>query len=277
MVRGAAAHLDEELQPLGQGVHHAVDAGQLVLAHAGGQLVHVLCEARLIDVDGLVGTEGGSHGELDGGVVLDLLMPLQAVDGVVGGADERHVGLLDQAADGQLGVVLQLLVAQVPHFFSGVAVQHAVVAEVGVQLQVGPVVHGVADGHGQGLGELLEALAVGLGAGDVLLGHAVGAHDAPLVVVAEDGAVGVAAAQPDLGDIFKLAVFVDLAGRDMAVVVADGHARCVCMIQMLGGRCLKHEVLIHKCFHGCDTPFPCFVRTWTVRPLGRLSLIHSIP
>src|SRR5699024_11648304 len=105
--------------------------------------------------------EGGSDGELDGGVVLDLLMPLQAVDGVVGGADESDVGLLDQAADGQLGVVLQLFVAEVPDLLGGVAVQDAVVAKVGVQLQVGPVVHGVANGQVQGLGKFLEALAVG--------------------------------------------------------------------------------------------------------------------
>ena len=230
VVRSAAAHLDKELQPLGQGVHHAVDAGQLLLAHARGQFAHVLHKAGLVDVDGLVGAEGGSDGELDGGVVLDLLMPLQAVDGVVGGADESDVGLLDQAADGQLGVVLQLFVAEVPDLLGGVAVQDAVVAKVGVQLQVGPVVHGVADGHGQGLGKFLEALAVGLGAGDVLFGHAVGAHDAPLVVVACQAAVGLAAAQPDLGNILKLAVLIDLAGRDVAVVVADGHAGGICMI-----------------------------------------------
>ena len=255
VVRSAAAHLHEELDALGQSVGHAVDAGQLLLTHNSSQLRHVLCKAGLLDVEGLVRTERRSHGELDGGVFLDLLVPLQAVDGVIGGADECHVALLDQAADGQLGVVLQLVVAQVPHFLSGVAVQHAVVAKEHMQLEVGPVVHRVADGHGQSLCKLLEALAVGLITGDVLLGHTVGTHHAPLVVVAEVAAVRVAAAQPYLSDVLKAAVLVDLTGRDMAVVVADRHIRSVVVVQMLSSGRLEHEFLIHKCFHGSITPF----------------------
>ena len=249
MVGSTAAHLGEELDALGQGVGDAVDAGQLLLAHGSGQLAHVLGKAGLVDVEGLIGAEGGSHGEGDGGVFLDFLVPLQAVDGVIGGADEGHIALLDQAADGQLGVVLQLVIAQVPHFLCGVAVQHAVVAKVLVQLQVGPVVHRVADGHGQSLRKLLEALAVGLGAGDVLLGHTVGAHHAPLVVIAEVGTVRLLAAQPDLGDVLKAAVLVDLLRGDVAVVIADGHIGRIGVVQVLCGLVLEHELLIHKCFH----------------------------
>ena len=255
MVGSAAAHLSKELDALGQGIGHAVDAGQLFLAHNGSQLSHVLSKAGLVDVDGLIRTEGGSHSELDGGIFFDLLVPVQVVDGVIGGADEGHVALLDQAADGQLGIVLQLVVAQVPHFLSGVAVQHAVVAKENVQLQIGPVVHGVADGHGQSLGKLLEALAVGLITGDVLLGHAVGTHHAPLIMIAEVAAVRVTAAQPHLSNVLEAAVLVDLAGRNMAVIVADGHSSCIVVIQMLCGSRLEHEVLIHKCFHGILTPF----------------------
>jgi len=259
VIGSAAAHLDEELDPLGQCIADAVDASQLLLADDLGQLAHVLCEAGLLDVDGLIGAEGGSHGELDGGVFLDLLVPLQIVDGVIGGADESNVGLLDQAADGQLGIVLQLVVAQVPDFLCGVAVQDALVAEEVVQLQIGPVVHRVADGHGQSLSELLEALAIGLVAGDVLFGHAVGAHHAPLVVVAEVAAVRVAAAQPDLSDVVEAAVLVDLAGRDVAVIIADGHILCIVMIQMLSRGRLEHEFLIHKCFHGSNSFSDSFI------------------
>ena len=255
VVRSAAAHLGKELDAVGQSAGDAVDAGQLLLADSSGQLAHVLSKAGLVDVEGLVGAEGRSHGELDGGVFLDLLVPLEAVDGVIGGADEGHVALLDEAADGQLGVVLELVVAQVPDFLSGVAVQHAVVAEEGVQLQIGPVVHRVADGHGQSLSELLETLAVGLVAGDVLLGHAVGAHHAPLVVVAEVAAVRVAAAQPDLSDVVEAAVLVDLTGRNVAVIVTDGHILSVSVVQVLCGGRLEHELLIHKCFHGQNSFF----------------------
>ena len=259
VVGSAAAHLDEELNALGQSIADAVDAGQLLLADDLSQLAHVLDEAGFLDVEGLVGAEGRSHGELDGGVFLDLLVPLQIVDGVIGGADESDVGLLNQAADGQLGVVLQFVVAQVPDFLSGVAVQDALIAEEVVQLQVGPVVHRVADGHGQSLCELLEALAIGLVPGDVLFRHTVGAHHAPLVVVAEVAAVRVAAAQPDLSDVVEAAVLVDLAGRDVAVIVADGHILCIVVIQMLSRGRLEHEFLIHKCFHGSNSFSDSFI------------------
>ena len=255
VVRCAAAHLGKELDALGQSVGDAVDALQLFLANDLSQLAHVLHEAGLLDVDGLVGAERGSNGELDGRIFLDLLVPCQIIDGVVSGADESNIGLLDQAADSHAVVVLQLVVAQVPDFLSGVAVQHTLIAEELAQLQVAPVVHGVANAHGQSLGKLLETLAVGLGAGDVLLGHAVGTHHAPLVVVACQRAVGLAAAQPHLSDVLKAAVLVDLLRGDMAVIVADGHISSVGVIQMLSHRRLEHEFLVHKCFHGSKTPF----------------------
>ena len=73
--------------------------------------------------------------------------------------------------------------------------------------------------------------------------------------LADVAAIRVAAAQPDLSDVVEAAVLVDLAGRDVAVVVADGHAGCVVVVQVLRGGRLEHEVLIHKCFHGSLTPF----------------------
>ena len=254
VVRCAAAHFGKELDALGQSVGDAVDALQLFLANDLSQLAHVLHEAGLLDVDGLVGAEGGSNGELDGRIFLDLLVPCQIIDGVVGGADESNIGLLNQAADSHAVVVLQLVVAQIPDFLSGVAVQHTLIAEVLAQLQVAPVVHGVANAHGQSLSKLLETLAVGLGAGNVLLGYAVGTHHAPLVVVACQRAIGLAG-QPHLSDVLKAAVLVDLLRGDMAVIVADGHISSVGVIQMLSHRRLEHEFLVHKCFHGSKTPF----------------------
>ena len=76
VVGSAAAHLGKELDALGQGIGHAVDAGQLLLAHNSGQLAHVLSKAGVVDVDGLIRTEGRSHGGLDGGILLDLLVPV---------------------------------------------------------------------------------------------------------------------------------------------------------------------------------------------------------
>ena len=252
VVGGAAAHLHKELQPFLQRFLHAAHALELA-AHDGLQLVDVLDKAGLVDVQRLVRAEGGGDNDLDRSVLLDLLVPLQAVDGVVGRADHRDVALLDQAAHGHLGVVFQLFVAQVPDLFGRVAVEHAVIAEVFLQLQVAPGIHRVANGHFQRLGKLLEALAVGLVAGDVLLRHAVGTHDAPLIVVAEIivGPVGqhLMAAQPNLGDVLKAAVLIDLLRRNVAVIVDDGQVRRVVMVQMTRGGGIQKEILVHKCFH----------------------------
>ena len=116
-----------------------------------------------------------------------------------------------------------------------------------------PGVHRVADGHLQTLGKLLEALTVRLVAGDVLLGHTVGAHHTPLIMIAEVvvAAVGqhLMAAQPNLRDVLKAAVLVDLLRGDMAVVIHDGQLGRIVVVQMLRSGGLKQKVLVHKRFH----------------------------
>ena len=90
------------------------------------------------------------------------------------------------------------------------------------------------------LGKLLKALTIRLVTGDVLLGHAVGAHHAPLVVVAEIvvAAVGqhLMAAQPDLRDVLKAAVLINFLRGNMAVVIHDGQLGRIVVVQMLRGR-----------------------------------------
>ena len=249
MVAGAAAELGEELQALDESGADLVHGLELLLADGGGELADVLGKAGLIDVDGLVGAEGGADLDLDGGVGRDLLMPLEGVDGIVGGADEGDVGLLDDAAHGEARIVLQLFVAEVPGFLGGLGSQGLVEAEELPELQVAPVVHGVADGHLQGLDKLQVALVGGLVAGDVVLADAVGAHDAPLVVVAEVAAVGVLAAEPDFDQVVEAAVFVDLAGRDVAVVVGQGLGCGIVVVQVPGSLGLEQKVFIHEFFH----------------------------
>ena len=90
VVRSAAAHLDEEFQALFQGADNAVGAGKLA-AHDLFQLVDVVGEALLADVQGLVGAEGRSDDDLDGGVLLDLLVPLEGVNGTPLERITRHL------------------------------------------------------------------------------------------------------------------------------------------------------------------------------------------
>ena len=111
------------------------------------------------------------------------------------------------------------------------------------------MVHRVADGKLQRLDELLKALEGGLAASDVLLVHAVGAHHAPLVMVAEVAAVRILTAEPDLDEVVEAAVFIDLAGRDVAVIVDQRLMLRIVMEQMLRGLGFQQEILVHKRFH----------------------------
>ena len=109
-----------------------------------------------------------------------------------------------------LHFVLQLLVAQVPSFLSGITVQMTGVVKVSLQLQVAPMIQLVADQLRHGLSPLLEFLTVGSISGDVFLINAVRTHLTPFVMVA---------AQPYLGDVLELTILSDFSWIDMAVIV----------------------------------------------------------
>ena len=249
VVAGPAAVGGEELQALGQGVADLRDGAEFVLPHGGRQLFHVGGKAGLGDIDGLVRAEGGADLELYGFVGGDLLVPLQGVDGVVGGADEGNVRLLDEAPDGEVGVIAELFAGQLPHLVHGGGGQVALVAEELPQFQVAPVVHGVADGQLQSLGELPQPLNGGLVSRDVAFADAGGAHNPPFIVVAEVGAVGLLSAQPHLHQVIEPAVFVDLPGRNVAVVVNQGHGLGIVVKQMLRGFGFQQEILVHELLH----------------------------
>ena len=278
VVGRTAAHRDKERQPLFKRFDNAVRTGELA-ADGLLELVDVFHKAGLVDVEGLVGAEGRGYDDLDRGVFGNLLVPFQGVNGVVGRADHRDVALADQAADRHVRVVLQFVVAEVPDFFGRIGVEHTLIPEVFLEFQVAPGVHRVADRHFQRFGKLLEPLAVGFVAGDIVFRHAVGAHDPPFIMVAEVGnrPVGghLAAAEPDLGDVFKPAVLVNFLRRDMAVVVDDGQAGRVVMIQAAGGGGIEQEVLVHKRFH-TQSPFHRRAqRADPARRRGRQTVVYA--
>ena len=73
-----------------------------------------------------------------------------------------------------------------------------------------PVIQWVADQFRHCLSPCLEFLSVCAVAGNVFLINTVRTHLTPFVMVA---------AQPYLGNVFKLTVFIDLLWVDMAVIV----------------------------------------------------------
>ena len=104
-----------------------------------------------------------------------------------------------------------------------------------------PLKDGVAHTTAQGLGPLLELLTSRGIAGNEALINAVCTHQAPLVVVT---------AQPNLGDVLKTLVVPNLLGRNVAVVVDDGHALGKVVEQLLAGLGAQQEILIvHEVFH----------------------------
>ena len=238
VVGSPAAHRVEVVDALAQ--RSGYIAGVLNFdAGSSGQLFDVSGKACLVDVHGGVGTEGGADPGFHPAFFGDQLVPFQITAGIIGGADHGHVAHFDKTAGAEAGIG-QLFVAKIPHFLGGITTERAFVAKEVLQFQMAPVVHGVADGTGQGFRKLLELLTVGGVAGDVVLGNTVGTHDTPLVVVA---------AQPDLRDVFKTNILINLLGIQMAVVVDDGHPGCVFVIQRSSRGVTQKKILAQKGFH----------------------------
>jgi len=111
-------------------------------------------------------------------------------------------------------------------------------AEIAAQLEVRPVMQRIADGlrDGAGVGEELVVVA-GDFAGDEILGHPVGAHGPPLVMVP---------GEPDLGEILELPVGGDLLGRQVAVIVENGLRRGVLVVEPSRGLGREEEIFVEK-------------------------------
>ena len=240
MVGSAAAQLVGNVVALGDGGLHALEVADLNASNLGEMLAVVGELLATFDAQGGIGAHGRNDLNVKTVVGGNLLVPLKAVGGVIGSADHADVGLLDQVAAGKASLS-ELGVGKVPDLLSGFAVQDTLVAKVTLKLQVAPLKDGVAHATAQGLGPLLELLASRGIAGNEALVDAVGTHQAPLVVVT---------AQPNLGDVLKTLVVPDLLGRNVAVVVDDGHALGKVVEQLLAGLGAQQEILIvHEVFH----------------------------
>ena len=105
------------------------------------------------------------------------------------------------------------------------------------QLQMGPVIKGIAHRVRHGLGPLAELLEGGTGAGDVLLRHTVAAHGPPLVVVAS---------KPELGDVTELVVLGYHLGHKVAVIVYNRQFLSAFVIKLFSSAVAEHEVFVDE-------------------------------
>lgn len=239
VVGDGTAHGHEEFHTLHESCLQRCKGDDLIHAAHGSQLGQIVQIIGLFDVHGLIGSPCGTYNYIEAVVLCDLFVPLQRINGVIGGADESHIALLDDVAHAH-GRLLEFCIAEIPDFVGGLGVQYTVIAEISLQLQVAPVEERIADSFAEALSPFTEFVVIGGIAGYVLLVNTAGAHEAPLVVIA---------AQPYLSDVVELTVLCDLLGVDVAVVVKNRFFLCVVVEQLFGCLCLEQEVFVHKCFH----------------------------
>ena len=244
LVGQAATAAGEVVQPLLEGSFHIVKGADV---HPGGG-------AQLLEVDGVlvvfhvkdfVRPEGGQHLGAKALVLRQQLVVLQVVGGVIRGAQGPDLAGGNQGAGCALGA-LQDAVGLVPDGGGALAVQQLLYAEKAQQLQVGPVVDGVAHQGRHHGGEALEFLPEGTGTRHIFLRYAAGAHHPPFVVVA---------GQPGLANVGELLVFVNLLGIQVAVVVKDGHVLGILMVQPAGRFAVEQKVVSNEGFHN-KSSFP---------------------
>ena len=221
---------------LHQSFGYIIRAGQFAAYHLC-KLFDISCKAGLIHIHSLVRAIGGQHFDGKAFVLRHLIMPVQIIDGIIGGADGLYIKLFHQLTS---GIVLQLLVAAVVDLIGIIGSQRLHNTKGSLQFQMAPMIHGVADQFRHDLRKGTELFAAIGRAGHHVFAYAVGSHQAPLIMIA---------AQPNLRNIIKFAVFCNVLRADMTMIVNDRHFLSHFMIQLL--RCLRSQqkVLIHKRSH----------------------------
>jgi len=152
----------------------------------------------------------------------DFLVVRKIVARVVGGAKGVHAEFFEDLASGEFRGVEEG-VCQVPNVFRGAIVERLGDAEVALQFEMSPMVERVAEGgrNGASPGEKLFGRR-GV-AGAIALVNSVGPHGAPFVMIA---------LQPDFEQIIEAAIRGDVRGGKMGMVVEDGLALGIDMVEL---------------------------------------------
>ena len=135
----------------------------------------------------------------------------EVVHRIIRGADDLDLHFFQDALGRERGRG-EFFIRLLPDFFRRGFAEQVGDAEITLQLQVRPMIQGIAQRVGNGLGPGDELVMRRGAAGAEFFRHAVAAHRAPFVVIAF---------QPDLKQVFELAVFRDVAWRDVTVIIED--------------------------------------------------------
>jgi hypothetical protein len=199
-------------------------------ARGGGEAVGPRVEdGGLVYGEGFVGAEGWVDAGGEGAIVADFAVMLEGIDRVIGAADGDYAAEAENAARGHAGLG-EAGIGLLPDGGGGVLVEEIGYAEVVFQLEMGPMVEGIADEAGDGAGVGEEFLPRGGAAGAKVLGDAVCAHGTPFVVIA---------GEPYLGEIGEAVVLCYEIRGEMAVVVQYGLRRGVGVVK--GARGVRPE------------------------------------
>ena len=239
VVRKPAARRVKDVAAHAERGDESVEARDLDVGD-GGQLVEIAVPGSgVAQRQEATRPPGRQHPGAEGSIGGDHRVMGQRVDRIVGGADRENVALLDQRARRE--ATTKNLGTPLPHLVGGLGAEQQVVdVEIPRQFQVAPVVERVAQQVRHDAGEGVELLAIGGVSRAVALGDAVGAHLAPLVVIA---------VEPHLADVVPAAVGGDLRRRQMGVVVDDRLRGGVVMVEADRLVALQQEPLVNQAAH----------------------------
>ena len=247
VVREAAAILVEEVMTLLEGIYHFLERRDANSAHLR-EFAHVVGKVRLLDIHGFVRTPSGDHLNLETALSRHL-MPVEVIDGIIGRADTLHMIAAHEATGAVLGE-FQFLVALIIDLPGRLRREELRDTEGGLQFQMRPVIQRVPEGIRDGLSPFLKFLPVRrLRTRTIFLRHAIGTHGTPFIMVP---------AEPELRNALEMVIGGNHLGDEVAMVIDNRHLRCVIMIQILCGSCIKQEVFVHELFHCILFLLECF-------------------
>ena len=206
-----AAVLCEEVHPVIQGGQQAPPSVD-VHPCGGGEPGQIVWEVLLFHVNRLVRPECGEHFGFQGMVGSQPLVPFQGVRRIISGAQKGHIGFTQDLTHTQAPA--DDGAAVLPHLAGVGRRQVSRVTEVAPQLQMAPVVQGIAHRLLHGAGPSLKLLIIPGIAGDIPFVHTIGPHQPPFVMVP---------LQPELGQVVEDPVLRDLPRAHVAVVVQYGQ------------------------------------------------------
>ena len=184
MVAQTAAHFMEEIVTLLKRIHHILEGGNRHTSNLT-KLINIVGKVGLLDIHSLVGTPGRNHASILLAFSLGIFnMIVEIIDGIICRAYGLNMIATHKTACGIFGIILQFVITLVEDFTGCLWRKKFCNAKACLQLQVCPMIQGIAEGVRNGLSPLLKLFPVrSILTSAITLVNAIGTHSTPLVVV----------------------------------------------------------------------------------------------